>query len=571
MENPGDIDFSARTRRSVVVVLALIALGSTAALYLASVSHFRSSEIGGAQNRLSIFSRSLNDALERFQHLPFVLARDELIRAAHTAESQDQLNDRLASFAKEAGLEAIYYMDASGLVLAASNYGAPVTFVGNNYGFRPYFRHAMEGERGEFFGIGATTGRPGYFVSEPVRDASGTVVGVVAIKLDMSELQSAWEQGGEKVFVSNRDGIIVLASDPTWLYRALDPLDEAKKEAILDGRQFGNETLKPFDWVRAGDLEAAVAGQQFVYVSGPAERLGWTVHYLLSEDRIYERAVLATFVLGIALLALLIVATYLRSRRIRSALLVSQEDRRRLQLANAELAVAHEELARTSKLVALGQLSASVTHELGQPLSAMRNYIVAAEMADPSGGLQVIAKLKTVLERMEHVTSQLKFFAKPADQTFTTVSLQGVYSGAMDMIAHDVAARGVRIDDHVAPVPVNIHGDQLRLEQVTVNLLKNGLNALETSDEKTLSVSIRKINGHGLISIEDTGCGLGGRDLSQLQEPFHTTRASGDGMGLGLSIAAAIIREHNGRLTAHDTENGGACFTVEIPLADAGA
>jgi len=567
IESEDEVTIPTRARISVLLLLALMSGVAIVVLFLASVSHFRDNETVEAGNRLSIYTRSLNDTLERFQHLPFVLARDSLIRSAHLAANQDVLNRRLESFALEAGLEAIYYMNRTGLVLAASNHNAPVTFVGRNYGFRPYFLTALKGGRGEFFGVGATTGRPGYFISEPVRDDAGGIVGVIAIKLDMSELQSSWEAGGERVFASNRDGVIVLSSERAWLYRVLSPLTNEQKAAIREERQFDLDALSPFEWRQAGDLEAEVGGQRFVHVAEAADHLGWTVHYLLSERRIHERASLTTVFLGVGLLGLLIVATYLRSRRIKLALRVSQEDRARLQAANRELETAHQELARSSKLAALGQLSASVTHELGQPLSAMKNYIAAAEIGGADNTEKVIEKLKTVLSRMEGITAQLRYFAKPDDKPFRDIALQEVYAGAMEILQHDVTARGATVEEHIDAEAVTVFGDPLRLEQVCVNLMKNGLIALEGSAQKVLRVDIRSEGDRAVLQVEDTGPGLGGRDIMQLQEPFHTTRESGGGMGLGLSIAASIVREHDGTIVATDCQNGGARFVVELPIS----
>ena len=570
MTPQAELDVSRKTRRSVIVILMLIALASVTALFFASLSYFRSSEINEANNRLSLYRRSLNDALERFQHFPFVLARDPHVIGAYAENDRDDLNKRLAAFASESGLEAIYVMDTDGLVLAASNYDAPVTFLGKNYGFRPYFENALEGTRGEFFGVGATTGRPGYFVSEPVRGPENAVAGVVAIKLDMSELQKTWEGGGERVFVSNSDGIIVLASTAAWLYRTLTPLSAEQEAKIKRGRQFGTKPLDPFDWSYKGDGAATVEGRTFIHVTAPAERLGWTVHYLLSDRRVVERATLATVILGLALSALLIVGTYLRSQRIQAALRVSQADRHQLRAANEELEAAQEELARTSKMAAFGQLSASVTHELGQPLSAMRNYIAAAEIGKDINPDVVMQKLKTCLHRMESVTSQLRFFAKPGEKQFTPVLLPDICAGALEMVEHDMNAAGVQLETDFATTAGQVLGDRHRLEQVIVNFAKNAITAMADTKDKVLTVSVKQHGTNAAISVQDTGNGLGGQDLKQLQEPFHTTQASGDGMGLGLAIATEIIKEHGGQLSAKNNDAGGACFTMSLPLAPVG-
>ena len=568
MNSEVKIEIPKNARRSVVFVLVAIALVAIAALFITSLSYFRSIEIEEAKNRLSLYGRSLNGTLEQFQYLPSVLARYPIIISAHSAASNKLLNKQLANFSREAELEAIYIMDMDGLVLASSNYGTPQTFVGQNYGFRPYFNSALLGKRGEFFGVGATTGRPGYFISAPIYDRLGNVSSVVAIKLDVRELQKAWEEGSERVFVSNRDGVIVLSSNPTWLYQTLSKLSDKQLADIRTKKQFGDKPLSTFSWERFDQSTVSIGGEKSIYVSSPAKRLGWRIHYLLSERRIFERATLTTFIFGGALSALLAFATFLRSTRIKAALWTSQADRSQLRATNTELKNAQEELARTSKLAALGQLSASVTHELGQPISAMRNYLAAAELGGEMKSGKTWEKLNKVVDRMENITKQLRFFTKPGDDKLAIVSFQDVFGDVMALVEHDIRAANVELEIDVCSSPVFVRGNRLRLEQVLVNLIKNALAAMEATKSAVLSIVIREEKNRALISVQDTGTGFGDRKLEQLQEPFHTTRASGDGMGLGLSISAAIIKEHDGELIAQNLENGGARFIVSLPLSN---
>ena len=140
-----------------------------------------------AQGRLSLYRSTVIAEIERFSHLTFVLARDPFV--IETAQGGDTaaLDVRLADFADQAGIDAIYLMDRTGLTVSASNATSPSSFVGQNYAFRPYFQNAMEGEQARFYGIGATTGLPGYFISDAVRNANQSILGVVALKIDLSK------------------------------------------------------------------------------------------------------------------------------------------------------------------------------------------------------------------------------------------------------------------------------------------------------------------------------------------------------------------------------------------------
>lgn len=566
------IDLARPQRKRVTIILILVTIVMTISLFVAAISYFQNEETTEAQNRLSLYTRSLNDTLERFQYLPFVLARDTLVMANIDAPTATKLNARLAKFAEVSKLEAIYLMNLNGVVIASSNHDTIQSFMDQNYGFRPYFQKAREGRRGEFFGVGATTGRPGYFISEPVYQGR-ELIGVIAIKIDMSELQALWERGDENVFVSNSNGVIVLSSNPDWLYQTLQPLSDSDIKEIQANKQFIGKDLTPLAWTTKSENSATLGQKNFIYANESVTRLKWTVHFLLSEARMFERAIMTTIIFGAALAFFLVFATFMRSARIRTALLVSQSDRAQLLTANHELKTAQEQLSRTSKLAALGQLSASVTHELGQPISALRNHLTAAEISGELKQGKTLKKLNLVVDRMENITKQLRFFTRPIHaqndtNVLSVLSLDEVIKGGMELMVHDLLSAKIDVLLQNENKHLMILGNRLRLEQVLVNLITNSAKAMDEIGRKKLEITLEKSDGNARIIVRDNGSGFGERNITKLQEPFHTTRASGDGMGLGLSIATEIIQEHNGSIQAQNLSGGGAEFIVSIPLAN---
>ncbi len=201
----------------------------------------------------------------------------------------------------------------------------------------------------------------------------------------------------------------------------------------------------------------------------------------------------------------------------------------------------------------------------------MRNYLAAAELSGETKLGATWRRLNRVVDRMENITKQLRFFTKHGDEKLAIVSYQDIFGDVMGLVEHDIRAAKVELKTDVCSSPVFVRGNRLRLEQVLVNLIKNALAAMEGVEDAVLSIVIRKEKNQALISVEDTGTGFGGRKLKQLREPFYTTRASGDGMGLGLSISAAIIKEHDGELVAQNLKDKGARFSVFLPLSDSGA
>ncbi|MEO1613320.1 MAG: cache domain-containing protein, partial [Pseudomonadota bacterium] len=183
---------AARRRYGLWAALAVAGLIGAAAIFIAARGFFAEAERDRAEARAAIFRGAVSAEVERLRHLPAILAADPLVVATAAGVAPDRLNRKLAAQAAGAEVEAIYLMTASGVTIAASNHGAPRTFVGQNYGFRPYFTEAMAGRESDFFAVGATTSRPGYFLAAPVRGPAGDVSGVLAIKIDLDGFTADW-------------------------------------------------------------------------------------------------------------------------------------------------------------------------------------------------------------------------------------------------------------------------------------------------------------------------------------------------------------------------------------------
>ena len=195
----------------------------------------------------------------------------------------------------------------------------------------------------------------------------------------------------------------------------------------------------------------------------------------------------------------------------------------------------------------------------------MRNYLTAAELeADPQA-TELATNLGRIVQRMESITKQLRFFASPGDQNLEMFDLKDAVHGALNLVEHDVSANDITLDLDLSPEPGAIRGNRFRIEQVVVNLLRNAIAAMQDSDQRRLALKLDMTAAAANLSVLDTGHGLDGATIETLREPFHSTRASGEGMGLGLAISAAILREHGGELLAADRREGGAVFTLRIP------
>ena len=557
-------------RKSVLGALIAIVAIATLVTFLGAHRYFEQLETVSASNRMELYLRSLNENLRQHQHMPFVLAGDPRYSSAlDPGAVEPEANVRLSQLAKQAKLEAIYLMDASGVVLAASNAGLPNSFLGQNYGFRPYFKEALAGHRSDYFAIGATSGRPGYFVAEPVAFSSGSQQGVIAIKLDVSELQRSWEDGTETVVAINKDNIVVLASNPDWLYRPIIDLTPDVRQAIQQSRQFGNEPLPHLDWTESGDTKIMIEGTAYIAARGHSDWRDWSVVYLHPASKITRQTLVATVVFG-SLIALLVgFATFLRSRRIALAYAASERRRLALTQTNRQLGQAQAELARSAKLSALGQLAASVTHELGQPISAFRNHLAAAEIGGEITSLSTAKSLNKLVERMEAITKQFRYFARGNTNDKARVDFSDILGEVGNLLGADFEASGVGLRITPLVSPTEVQANKVMLEQALTNLLTNALHAVENETSPVVSVAVTSANNRIEVRIFDNGPGLDGVDLADLQEPFFSTKPSGIGMGLGLAIATEIIKDHGGELTLEPSAEG-AEFLFSLPVLPRG-
>ncbi|MDR9428541.1 MAG: cache domain-containing protein [Salibaculum sp.] len=565
-------------RFNTTVLAAFTALCVAIGVFWLSLSFFQSEEEAKARGRLSLYHSTVRSELERFSHLTYVLARDTHVIDTATGGATGRLDRRLAAFAAQSGLDAIYLMRPDGTTIAASNAGRPDSFVGQDYAFRPYFQAAREGAQGRFYGIGATTGLPGYFIADAVRDAEGGLAGVIAIKLDLTDLEDAWRAAGEQVFLANRDGIVLLSSDPRWRYRSLRDLSPDQRARIAQDRQFPGQDLASLDWEPRDDARAVIDGSERIHLSASVAPHDWVLHYFADDNAAVTRSLLLTGLVMLLAGAGFLVSQVRRMQRIGAALRRSEAEEAQLREANERLAVeiderrtaerrlkrTQDELERASRLAALGQLAASVTHELGQPIAAMRNHLAAAEIGGQPA-VRFIPRITGIVDRMEGITRQLKFFARNDREEFGPVDLEVVVQAALSLVAPNISNVGATTSVDAPDQPVIVRGNQLRLEQVLTNVLRNAVDAVENCAERRIDIMLGQGHDIGWVEVHDTGHGLGQARLDELQEPFVTTRESGRGMGLGLAISANIVKAHQGRFSADNLARGGAMFRIEIP------
>lgn len=283
-------------------LLAAIAVVFGGAALLAALAHGWGerrelhAQAAQSQRQLALQGRALAQLIDRYRALPQLLALDPDLRAGVSgpvdAARRQALNLRLEQANRTTQASTLTLIDARGMAVAASNWREAGSNVGAHYGFRPYVQQAMQAGEGRFYGIGVTTGVPGYFLSETVRDVAGRAIGVVVIKIELSALEREWLQAGDDILVSDRNGVVFLANHDDWRYRSLAPLSPAALREMADARQYGNQPLRPAHMQPLrDDAHAALVRVQTparpgarLWMQAPVDDTDWHLHLLRDVD-----------------------------------------------------------------------------------------------------------------------------------------------------------------------------------------------------------------------------------------------------------------------------------------------
>jgi PAS domain S-box-containing protein len=231
-----------------------------------------------------------------------------------------------------------------------------------------------------------------------------------------------------------------------------------------------------------------------------------------------------------------------------------------------------ERVQQTSRLIAMGEMASSIAHELNQPLAAIANYCsgavarLSAGKAEPGEVLSAMKKASAQAERAGKIIRRVREFVNKREPNRAPVALADLVEDAIGFALLDARKAGVDIQVDVPAELPPVFVDRVMIEQVVLNLVKNGVEAMHPPcDGRALSVTAR-VNGGDLVelAVADRGRGFPSEDAEKLFTPFYTTKP--EGMGMGLSICRSIVEFHGGRLWAQPNPGGGSVFRVTLPV-----
>ncbi len=559
--------------RGIIVAIPILAAVTIWVTNVLLTERFTETTRNRAEVRQALYSGNIMSELQRNSVVPLLLSRDPMLILALNSKDFSQSSQRLISYRDEIGAAGLVMLDADGRTVAATDRNV----IGQNHRNDAFFIEAMRASETVF--TATERDGPGFdFIYSRRIQFDRQTVGVIAVEVDLRKFERAWATIADAVVVTDSEGKIILTTEPSW--RGL-PIDQA-----LDVRSAPSAILRALystgDW-GALPPDAYIRGEAAMRLDGRVPFQGWRITSFTTFASVREQvnSVLALEIMGFAIL--LALAFYFLSRKAQYRSLLFQREsaelralNQRLQREIAErekvqktLAVAEQTLAQSSKLAALGEMSAAVSHELNQPLAAMKTYLAGAQLLlqrkRPDEALSSFQRIDDLIERMGSITRQLKSYARKGGEAFEPLDAREALSSALAMMEPQLKRRKVAISRAVPKQPVMITGDRVRFEQVIINLLRNALDATKEVDEPQIDLML-SAGETATLTVRDNGHGIS--DLDQLFDPFYTTKAPGEGVGLGLAISSGIVNDLGGRLTARNAEGGGAVFEIQLPILE---
>ncbi|MEO0632946.1 MAG: ATP-binding protein [Pseudomonadota bacterium] len=560
---------------------ARLALGLLLAVAVATVlytnqlltNRFTETTRNSAELRQALNSGSLLAEVRQNAIVPQLLARDPALIGALNARDYALSTQRLLSFIEEIDAAGLVLLDEDGRVVASTDRNR----IGARLNGARFFLDALRSTDTVFTVAERETG--GFSFTYSRRITAGTdIVGVIVVEVDLQKFERAWTGISAATMVTDSTGRIILTTAPRW--RGLTEEEALAAEPPQTAIERAVRVTTEWNAVPA---DAVVQGEAVMRHERLIPFYGWRMVSFTTYDPVRERVngMLALEIMAFALL--LALSFYVLSRRSASRLALSTQEKAELRQLNMQLqreiaerkrvqedlAVAEQSLEQSSKLAALGEMSAAVSHELNQPLAAMKTYLAGARLLLRRGrqeeAVVSFGRIDDLIERMGAITRQLKSYARKGQDALSPVNMGDALVSSLAMMEPQLRQRKVLINRVVPPEPMMVLGDRLRIEQVMVNLLRNAIDATKVVSSPQIDV-ILSAGETVTLTVRDNGPGV--EDLDSLFEPFYTTKQPGDGVGLGLAISSGIVTDLGGRLTARNGQAGGAVFEMQLPTLE---
>ena len=527
-----------------------------------------------AQSDLMLAADSLTAELRRYRELAVLTAdRPQLSAVLAGSGRVEAVRPILQQVSDKTGALDIVLLDTAGVPLIGTQDAPAFSHVGQSY-----FERAMDGALGVDHPV--RDGVRTFVFAAPVFSDAGPVIGALLVYAGVGGVEDSWRGARPVLFFTDADGIVFVSNRSELVLRSRAPGD------------FLNYTARD---LRGMDVWS-VSGSRYVprralHRTMDLPVIGMHGEVLLDVAPARQIALLQSAVAGalcLAFGALLFLATQRRrtlaeanaklehrvqdrTAQLSSANLSLRQEVEDRRVAEVQLTKAQADLVQAGKLSALGQMSAGISHELNQPLMAIQSFAENGqsfmERDRPDMAAKNLGKISELAHRMGRIIRNLRAFARQESEPLGDVDVGRVVDTVLELLGPKIAEVQVDVRWDGAD-GVIVRGGDVRLQQVVLNLASNGIDAMELSDPRVLTITVAADATRVTLSVRDTGPGI--TEPEKIFDPFYSTKAIGaaEGMGLGLSISYGLVQSFGGVIRGRNHDAGGAIFTVElIPAA----
>ena len=527
-----------------------------------------------AQSDLTLAADSLTAELRRYRELAVLTAdRPQLSGVLAGSGRVEAVRPILQQVSDKTGALDIVLLDTAGVPLIGTQDAPAFSHVGQSY-----FERAMDGALGVDHPV--RDGVRTFVFAAPVFSDAGPVIGALLVYAGVGGVEDSWRGARPVLFFTDADGIVFVSNRSELVLRSRAPGD------------FLNYTARD---LRGMDVWS-VSGSRYVprralHRTMDLPVIGMHGEVLLDVAPARQIALLQSAVAGalcLAFGALLFLATQRRrtlaeanaklehrvqdrTAQLSSANLSLRQEVEDRRAAEVQLTKAQADLVQAGKLSALGQMSAGISHELNQPLMAIQSFAENGqsfmERDRPDMAAKNLGKISELAHRMGRIIRNLRAFARQESEPLGDVDVGRVVDTVLELLGPKIAEAQVDVRWDGAD-GVIVRGGDVRLQQVVLNLASNGIDAMELSDPRVLTITVAADATRVTLSVRDTGPGI--TEPDKIFDPFYSTKAIGaaEGMGLGLSISYGLVQSFGGVIRGRNHDAGGAIFTVElIPAA----
>lgn len=555
---------------------------------------------------------TIQSELARYERIPDMLRADPDVVAflkAPSAHTRERINAKLDAINRQVQGHGLYMASPQGRVLAASGRRDAINPMGEDGRASELLADAMVVGHDRPHATASVRGGSRVFFSQKI-EADGELLGVSLLQADLGTIETSWWPGAQRAVLLDRDNVVIISSTRQWKDNVLQPPSfdfgphvstaasdvegRAKNVLLQASRQLDNG-----GWVLSIRTPTPHGTEPVEFVARmlTMPSTGWTVVALIETTTALRAAHNAAIAVGLAVAFLGVVIFYLQARRqisrheqaehdalenayaqledriqektaeLRAANSVLQAEVAERKIAQQELIETQDQLVQAGKLATLGQMAAGISHELNQPLHALyqrcSNAVQYNTRKDHEGVARNLAAMGELCERMDHITSQLRGFARKDCVKLEAVSLSLAVDKAVDILSSKLSECNARISVRI-PRDISVMCDAHRLEQVFVNLIANAIDATQAVERPLVEVIGERTDSGILVKVVDNGPGIGADAMTRLFEPFFTSKPAGEGLGLGLVISASILRAFGSTLRASNSPQGGAEFEFRL-------